>query len=351
MKALSQNAAASGASQPISSTVCWCVTDGRPGMENQAVGLAEAMGFAPVVKRVLLKPLWRLASPHITAFKRYAMSSKGDMLAAPWPDILIATGRPSILPALHIKGQSGGRTFAIQLQDPVSLRYRFDRIVVPEHDGLQGANVIRMDGALHRVTPATLAEARAKWAPRFGGLRKPLVAVLLGGNNSRYVFGKREAAMLGLQLKALSGAGFGLMITPSRRTGEANMAILREALTDTLAFIWDETGDNPYFGMMAHADAFVVTCDSVNMVSEACSTGRPVHFVELPGENGKALPENDKFMRFRRGFERHGRIRVFQGRIENWTYEPLREMERVAGLIRETYFEYRGSVAREMALG
>ena len=58
------------------------------------------------------------ASPHITAFKRYAFSKKGDPVAPPWPDILIATGRPSILPSLHVKGQSGGRTFTVQLQDP-----------------------------------------------------------------------------------------------------------------------------------------------------------------------------------------------------------------------------------------
>ncbi len=113
-----------GLTWPHPLPTCWCLTDGRPGMENQAVGLAEAMGLTPVVKRVFLKPLWRIASPHITAFKQFAFSEKGDPVAPPWPDILIATGRPSILPALHVKGQSGGRTFMVQLQDPVSLRRR-----------------------------------------------------------------------------------------------------------------------------------------------------------------------------------------------------------------------------------
>src|SRR5215813_7463859 len=106
-----------GLSWPHPLPQCWCLTDGRPGMENQAVGLAEAMGLAPVIKRVLLKTPWRILSPHITALKRFAMSEKGDRIEPPWPQILIATGRPSILPSLYIKGQSGGRTFTIQLQD------------------------------------------------------------------------------------------------------------------------------------------------------------------------------------------------------------------------------------------
>jgi mitochondrial fission protein ELM1 len=323
-------------SWPLPLPTCWCVTDGRPGMENQTVGLAEAMGLRPVIKRVVLKTLWRIASPHITAFKRYAMSERGDQLSPPWPDILIATGRPSILPALFVKGQSGGRTFTVQLQDPVSLRWRFDRIVVPAHDGLSGDNVIVMDGALHRVTPEILAGAAAQWADRLA-VPRPTIAVLLGGNNSRYRLGAEEMAALGQQLRALSAQGYGLLITPSRRTGDENMAILEAALADCPAFIWDGSGENPYFGMLALADALIVTCDSVNMISEACSTGKPVHVLSLPAQGRRGSSERDKFTRFHRRLEATGRIRFFTGKIENWSYEPLLEMERVSDLIRNAY--------------
>ncbi len=315
---------------------CWCLTDGRPGMENQTVGLAESMGLTPVVKRVFLKTPWRIASPHITAFKRFAFSKKGDPVDPPWPDILISTGRPSILPSLYVKGQSEGRTFTVQLQDPVSLRHRFDRIVVPAHDGLTGDNVIVMDGALHRINPEKLGAEGPRWGEAFASIPQPRIAVLLGGPNSRYKFGEAEMRVLGVQLKALAGQGFGLLITGSRRTGESNLAVLRRELEGCPAFISDGGGDNPYFGMLAHADAFVVTCDSVNMVTEACSTGKPVHVVQLPPE-GRRVSERDKFSRFHRNLEESGRIRFFKGRIETWTYEPLREMERVASLIQEAY--------------
>ncbi len=336
MTELSPNQPGGGVFWPHPLPTCWCLTNGRPGMENQAVGLAEAMGLNPIVKRVFLKPLWRIATPHVMAFKQFAFSKKGDPVTPPWPDILIATGRPSILPSLYVKGQSGGRAFTVQLQDPVSLRGRFDRIIVPAHDGLTGENVIVMDGALHRIAPERLAAEAPRWAEAFAAIPSPRIAVLLGGDNSRYKFGEPEARELGAQLNALAAEGYGLLITGSRRTGAEVLAALKDELAGCAAFISDGTGDNPYFGMLAHAAAFVVTCNSVNMVTEACSTGKPVHVVKLPAK-GRRESEGDKFVRFRRSLEKSGRIRAFGGRIESWIYEPLREMERVAGLIREAY--------------
>ncbi len=329
--------ASAGLSWPHPLPSCWSLTDGRPGMENQTVGLAEAMGLTPAVKRVILKTPWRILSPHIMAFKRFAVSARGDRIEPPWPDILISTGRPSILPSMYVKGQSGGRTFTVQLQDPVMLRQRFNRIVVPAHDGLTGENVLVMDGALHRITQARLAAEAPRWVERFAGIPHPRLAVLLGGANSRYGFGGAEIAELSAQLKALSAQGFGLLITGSRRTGAENIEALTQALRGSPAFISDGGGDNPYFGMLAHADAFAVTCDSVNMISEACSTGKPVHVVILPSLGRRRASDRDKFSRFHRSLEESGRIRLFKGQVETWTYEPLREMERIAGLVQAAY--------------
>ena len=188
--------AVAGLSWPHPNPSCWALTDGRPGMENQTVGLAEALGLTPVIKRVILKTPWRILSPHIMAFPHYAVSERGDQIEPPWPDILISTGRPSILPAMYIQRQSGGRTFTVQLQDPVLLRHRFDRIVVPAHDGLTGKNVLVMDGALHRISPERLAAEAPRWAERFAGIPHPRLAVLLGGANSRYRFGEAEVQEL-----------------------------------------------------------------------------------------------------------------------------------------------------------
>jgi len=201
-----------------------------------------------------------------------------------------------------------------------------------------------MDGALHRINPERLAAEAPLWAEAFYAIPNPRISVLLGGPNSRYRLGEAEIRSLAGQLKVLSAQGYGLLITGSRRTGEGNLAVLRKELEGCGAFISDGEGNNPYFGMLAHADAFIVTCDSVNMVTEACSTGKPVHVVALPSLKRK-VSERDKFTRFLRSLEESGRIRFFNGQIETWAYEPLREMERIASLIQQAFLS-RSSTSR-----
>ena len=124
--------------------------------------------------------------------------------------------------------------------------------------------------------------------------------------------------------------GAGLVVTTSRRTGAENEAILRAALADVPSLIWDGQGDNPYFGMLALADAVVVTCDSVSMISEACYTGSPVHVYDFPGGS-------KRFRRFREDLERGGLTRPFRGRLESWQYTPLDETRRAADFVRSRY--------------
>jgi mitochondrial fission protein ELM1 len=316
---------------------CWVIGDGRPGLENQSLGLAEAMGLQPVLKRVVLRKPWRIASPYVTAFKRFAFSSSGALLEAPWPDIAIATGRPGALPLIYLREASRGHTFTVQIQDPVVRRSAFDRIVVPWHDGVTGDNIITMDGSLHIMTEQRLAAEAPRWEDAFAAIPRPRVAVLIGGVNSRYDLRPEDMRALGAQLAAVAGQGFGLLVSGSRRTGEANMAALAEALVGTGAYIYDgQHGANPYLGMLAHADAFVVTCDSINMITEAASTGKPVHIARLPFRRGREDGRN-KFGEFVRRLEESGRVRMFDGRIENWCYEPLREMDRVAQVLQRTF--------------
>ena len=110
--------------------------------------------------------------------------------------------------------------------------------------------------------------------------------------------------------------GAGLLVTPSRRTGADNAAILADRLTGLPARIWDGTGENPYFGMLALADVLVVTADSVNMLSEAAATGKPVYVIGLEGGNAK-------FARFHRTMAEAGVTRPFGGALERWHYEPV----------------------------
>jgi mitochondrial fission protein ELM1 len=307
---------------------CWVMTDGKVGMENQCLGLAEALGYTPRVLRIRPRAPWRWLPPFLWPCPLSAFDPDADVPAPPWPRLLIATGRQTVAPAIAIRRAARGATFAVQIQNPAVDPANFDLVVAPAHDGLSGPNVIATMGAIHRVTPDRLAAEAEAFRARYAALPRPLVAVLIGGSNRQYRLDAAGAARLGEGLARLAREqGAGLAITPSRRTGDENLAILREKLAGLPADIWDGTGDNPYFGMLGLADAVVVTNDSVNMVTEACATGKPVHVFSLDGHSAK-------FDRFHDAMREAGLTRPFEGRLEGWAYDPLLETARVAAEIR-----------------
>jgi uncharacterized protein len=311
-----------------SAPAVWAVHDGKIGMANQVIGLAESVGWPFVEKRLAIRAPWRHLVPPLWFQPLSAPGAGGDRLEPPWPDLLIACGRNAVAPARAVKEASGGRTFWVHIQDPRFGRSRADLLVVPSHDPATGANVFTTMGAVHRVTPAQLEDGARRFGPLVASLPRPLVAVLIGGDNRVYRLPPDRFAAFADQLAGLAHEGFGLAITPSRRTGPANEALLRDRLRDVPAFVWDGTGDNPYFGLLGLADAIVVTADSVNMISEAAATGKPVHVVGLAGGSAK-------FARFHRTMEEAGITRPFRGTIEQWSYRLPDDQDRAAALIRE----------------
>lgn len=312
----------------MSDLTCWVVTDGKAGMEVQCLGLAEALGCTPQVKRVMTRGPWRWLPPQLWFNALAAQKPRGDVLAPPWPDLMIATGRQTVALSMAVRRASAERCFTVQIQNPKVDPTAFDVVVVPAHDRLSGANVLVTTGSIHRVTRGRLDREAEKFRDRVAHLPRPLITVLIGGSNGHYDLTQEAARKLGRDLAALARQGHGLAITPSRRTGDDNIRALREGLGNTPAAIWDFTGDNPYFGYLGLADVVVVTCDSVNMVSEALATGKPVHVVDLPGRR------SGKFADFHAGLRGAGLTRPFRGRIENWTYAPPDDTARVAAEIK-----------------
>ncbi|HMB75850.1 MAG TPA: mitochondrial fission ELM1 family protein [Kiloniellaceae bacterium] len=307
---------------------CWVLTDGKAGMETQCLGLAEALGLAPEIKRISMGKPWRWLPPQAVIRPLTRLTAKGDGLAPPWPDLLIASGRKSVAPAIAIRKAAGGRCFTVQIQNPAVDLKNFDMVVTPLHDGLSGDNVVTTLGAMGRVTPALLAAAADRFAPRYRHLPRPRVAVLVGGSNGAYRLTPEIATALARSLADLARReGAGLMVTASRRTGGRNERILHDGLAAVAADLWDGSGENPYFGILGLADHIVVTADSVNMVSEAAASGKPVHVVALEGGSRK-------FDRFHDAMAAKGITRAFDGRLATWAYPPLCETARVAALVR-----------------
>jgi hypothetical protein len=297
------------------------------GLWSQAVGLAEAAGIVAERRELRPRAPWKWIN---AKFWPNPLAAVADTVRGPWPGLAIGSGgmAGAVLAALRRKSIR-----VVQVQNPRLDIGRFDLIIVNRHDELTGPNVFVTRTALHRVTPDRLAAEGAAWRDRLAPYRRPLVAVLLGGSNGRYHLDRDTGARLAADLATMADRDkVGVVVTPSRRTDPAVTDLIRAALAPFGGFVWDGTGDNPYFGMLALADLIVVTQDSVSMISEAVATSAPVMVASLPGS-----------------WWRHGlflqplldedRVRPFEGRFSTWNVSPLNdtplaaaEMQRRLGL-------------------
>lgn len=305
----------------------WVVSDGRAGIENQGLGLAEALSrLRPIslsVKRITWRgrlgrlPWWLQPAP-------LSALAPGHGLVPPWPDIWIAAGRATLPFSLRMRRWSKGETLVVQLQDPRAPPQAFDLIIPPKHDRLSGDNVLPIMGSPHRVTAQRLAEEQARFADQLAPLPRPRVAVLIGGKSKAFNLSPEAAAAMAHDIEAaVAQEGGSVMVTFSRRTPQDAKALLSARLRHLPGVIWDGTGPNPYFAFLGAADFILATEDSTNMTTEAASTGKPVFILKMEGESLK-------FRLYHEELERLGAARPFGGAFHSWTYEPLQETDRAA---------------------
>lgn len=270
----------------MTDTGCWVVSDAAAGNRRQALALAAALGFAQPREWTLhARAPWRWLAPRRLPGARGAF---GDAFAnaltqpAPW---VIGCGRQAAL-ATRLAREHGAR--AVQILDPRVDPRHWDAVIAPAHDRLRGVNVLTSLGSLHPVDAPWLSAARAAH-PSLGALPGPRLLLLLGGAVANVALDRHwwDATLAQLTLMAHTHAS--LMISASRRTPAWLRQAARDALPQLPGRRWLalDASDNPYPGMLAWADAIMVSPDSVNMISEACATAAPVLVPGLERARGR----------------------------------------------------------------
>jgi len=307
---------------------CWVVTDGAAGNRRQALALAEAL--TPSIREIVveLRAPWSWFAPRQLPGSRMALGRDDESLSPPWPSLVIGCGRSAAWATRQIRQWSGGRTLAVQLLDPRINPAHWDLVIAPKHDALRGENVLNPLGSLHPIDDAWLADGRDAFAP-FADLPSPRLGVLIGGARRGTPFDDDAASAFLAAVKARHRVeGGSVLVAASRRTPEAQRTRIRDAFAGLPGVVWTDSTDgaNPYPGILGWADRLVVTPDSVNMLSEACATGRPVHtFVSKP------LPE--KLARFHQELRSAGLLHDIDA-TTSATQTPLRETAAIAREVR-----------------
>lgn len=265
---------------------CWVISDGAAGNERQALALAAAMGIPVHVWRLQLRAPWSWLAPRLRWGATLALHAElREMLHAPWPQIAIGCGRHAALAIRILRQRSAGKIFCVQILDPRIAPKHFDLVIAPQHDELFGTNVLTTLGALNPIDDVWLGDAAQKF-DHLRTLPTPRTAVLIGASNRAQMLDRDYFDALLARLSALHRRdGGSFLVTTSRRTPHDVAAHLRKMFAQFPGVFWSGAadGENPYAGFLAHATRIVVTPDSVNMLSEACASGKPVlTFVRQP---------------------------------------------------------------------
>lgn len=218
-------------------------------------------------------------TPDITALAKSG-------LRAPWPDVIIACGSTPCIVAQWVKRLSGGRTVHVQLGRLAVRPERIDLILETAQYGVAPTpNMITLTLPIIRPDTRLQAEAIAAWAPKLADLPRPFLGVLVGGPSSPIAFSTEDGARLLHRMIALRHThGGSLLVACGPRTPPSVREILERGLKAEdrhRLFGWPPPQPNPYPAVLGLADRFLVTCDSANMIADACVSGKPVEVFRL----------------------------------------------------------------------
>ncbi|MCG2634242.1 MAG: mitochondrial fission ELM1 family protein [Gammaproteobacteria bacterium] len=262
------------------------LSDGIPGHENQALGLAALLNDVYQVevelhqtrlRRKWLRPLLRLLCNHLPnpRTNRWISSRYDSDYTGNTPDLIISAGGNTAFLNIALSRRFDCPNFFLG-----SLRglhgTLFSALFTLERQAPGPSNIV-LDVVPTGVTPAS---AKAAAEARFRDPPTPLWAMLIGGDGAGYHYDEADWLALARGMKACQ-AQFGIrwLITSSRRTGLQNETRLRSLVDsdDLFETTWyGQNAESVSQAYMGAADRIFCTEDSMTMLQESIATGRSV---------------------------------------------------------------------------
>ncbi len=255
----------------------WVLADDRPGNRNQAIALADSLGYEYEVKPLRYNLVASMHNALLGASRAGLTRACAADLTAPWPDLVVAAGRRTAPVARWIKERANGATRLIQMgRKGGDVAEAFDAVITPLHCRLPFHP--RRIETLVPFSPMALDQTVSTPAGA-----SALTVALIGGATRRHRFGEREVSDLIAAIKRDHQATGGeLCIVTSVRTGADATEQIRTALSgEALILTPSEMGDR-YWATLRSAQRVIVTGESESFLADAVSTGRPVFIHALP---------------------------------------------------------------------
>ncbi len=305
------------------------LSEGMHGMISQVEGLAKALDLDFIHEKIELNNFWKLIPPKITPVKNFVFKNKIEEKF----DIVISCGRKSVIPSIFLKKKFGRKIINIHIQDPKVSLNNFDFVVIPEHDGLNGKNVITSKGAVHYLRNEELEQNINYLKSRV--IKEKIVTLIVGGPTKYYDYQEKTLKEIFSKInKNFINKDFQLIFIPSFRTPKKVIDLAKNYF-DKNQIIITEVDKKAYLSSLKLSNYIVVTCDSTSMISESAITGKPIYVAQMT-----PIKKNERFMKFFELFKSLNIIKDLGDSVENWNYEKLNETDRISRYIKAKIKNY-----------
>ena len=305
------------------------LTEGMHGMISQVEGLAKALDLDFIHQKIELNDFWKMIPPKITPVQGFVFKNKINEKF----DIIISCGRKSVVPSIYLKNKFRDKVMNIHIQDPKVSLDNFDFVVAPEHDGLNGKNVLKSKGAIHYLRDEELNENMDYLKPKIN--KEKIVTFIVGGPNKYYDYeGSIINEIFSKVSKNFISKGYQLIFIPSMRTPQRIIDLAKNYFDDNQIII-TEVDKKAYLSSLKLSDHIVVTCDSTSMISEAAITGKPIYVAQM-----QPIKRNNRFKKFFESFKSLKIIKDLEHSLETWNYEKLNETDKISRYIKDKFKDY-----------
>lgn len=260
------------------------LADDRVGTYSQAIALAKESGLDYEI--IFLEYNFFKLIPNLffsQSLLRLKKSSIKKINTLNYtPKYIISAGRKSAPIAIFLKKIHKFIPKIIQIMRPEISFNKFDFVIIPEHDEPKAPypkNLILSVGALTKIEKNDNQKNSQDIINQFCNFRKPIIALLIGGNTKKTKFSLKSAQkLINQNLLIAKNMNATLIIANSRRTSsEINNFIKKINEENCIFFDYNEIKENnPFNLILNNSDFFIISGDSVSMISECCSTGKSI---------------------------------------------------------------------------
>lgn len=244
-------------SEPI---VVWQLTDGKPGHEQQSLGLVQALARKVPLQHIRIDLQQQPVGLVDLLLRRFPHDY-------PTPRLVIGAGHGTHIALMAARLATGARSVVL-MKPSLPLRW-FDYAVIPQHDSPPDhPHVIATHGVLNAVVPAD-------------SLHMERGLILLGGPSSHHAWDE-DAIVEQLRTVVAATPHIQWQVSTSRRTPEHTFLELRNLAANARVWSHSETPQGWVAEQLQQAGQVWVSEDSISMIFEALTAGAQVGLLQLP---------------------------------------------------------------------